>query len=235
MPPADAGSAPVAAADREPAPHTPPADAEVPPQAFTTAPPATPAPADGTPGPAFTTAPPPPRSGGGSAAGGGLRSGRCPCRPYSRTGRHAARGHARTPRAYAPAPPGPYAAPPVTPAESAAPAAELPALPPTYQAPDGYGFPPPAPAPAQPAPPHDPRSGGQWPQPRYQAGPATGGAPLGYTAAVELSSDRLLRAKQKPKPTRSGFRFGGKAAEAERLRKLELIRTPVMSCYRSSP
>ncbi|MFI5826600.1 SCO5717 family growth-regulating ATPase [Streptomyces sp. NPDC051578] len=154
------------------------------------------------------------------------------------------------PAPYAPAPPGPYA-PPAAPAEAGVPAAEapfaeagagLPPLPPAYQAQDGYGFPPPAPAPVQPAPqaqpqpqpqpPHDPRSGGQWPQPPYQAGPATGGAPLGYTAAVELSSDRLLRAKQKPKPTRSGFRFGGKAAEAERLRKLELIRTPVMSCYR---
>ncbi|MEU7555218.1 SCO5717 family growth-regulating ATPase [Streptomyces sp. NPDC044571] len=107
-----------------------------------------------------------------------------------------------------------------------------------------YAFPAPAPAPA-PAPPHvDPRTGAPWapapqpapgPQPhdpRYQPGPASGGAPLGYTAAVELSSDRLLRGKQKPKPQRSGFRFGGKAAEAERLRKLELIRTPVMSCYR---
>ncbi|MEU9181042.1 SCO5717 family growth-regulating ATPase [Streptomyces sp. NPDC048550] len=122
-----------------------------------------------------------------------------------------------------------------------------------------YAFPPaqlaPAPAPVppqhqQPQPqPHqqsqyDPRTGGaQWPagpqpgpqphDPRYQPGPAGGGgAPLGYTAAVELSSDRLLRGKQKPKPQRAGFRFGGKAAEAERLRKLELIRTPVMSCYR---
>ncbi|MFF3859043.1 SCO5717 family growth-regulating ATPase [Streptomyces sp. NPDC002209] len=117
-----------------------------------------------------------------------------------------------------------------------------------------YAFPPaqpaPAPAPApvppqhqQPQQPYDPRTGGApWsagpqpgPQPhdpRYQPGPAGGGAPLGYTAAVELSSDRLLRGKQKPKPQRAGFRFGGKAAEAERLRKLELIRTPVMSCYR---
>lgn len=96
--------------------------------------------------------------------------------------------------------------------------------------------------PQQPQPQYDPRSSGQWssgpqpgPQPhdpRYQPGPAGGGAPLGYTAAVELSSDRLLRGKQKPKPQRSGFRFGGKAAEAERLRKLDLIRTPVMSCYR---
>ncbi|MGW0900797.1 SCO5717 family growth-regulating ATPase, partial [Streptomyces goshikiensis] len=114
------------------------------------------------------------------------------------------------------------------------------------QPPHGYGFPPaPAPQPQaqpqpQPQPPYDPRANAQWPQaqaqaqydPRYPAGQATGGAPLGYTAAVELSSDRLLRGKQKSKPQRSAFRFGGKAAEAERLRKLEQIRTPVMSCYR---
>ncbi|MBP0936642.1 MinD/ParA family protein [Streptomyces sp. KCTC 0041BP] len=112
--------------------------------------------------------------------------------------------------------------------------------------PQGYGFPPaPAPQPqpqaqAQPQAPYDPRAQAQWQQPqaqaqydpRYPAGQATGGAPLGYTAAVELSSDRLLRGKQKSKPQRSPFRFGGKAAEAERLRKLEQIRTPVMSCYR---
>ncbi|MFB7465854.1 SCO5717 family growth-regulating ATPase [Streptomyces sp. NPDC056224] len=129
---------------------------------------------------------------------------------------------------------------------------------------DGYSFPPPAPAPQPmpaPQPPqHDPRSGAQWPagqhqpqpqpqhqppqpqpqpqphDPRYSAGQTTGGAPLGYTAAVELSSDRLLRNKQKPKTGNNNgggrFRFGGKAAEAERQRKLELIRTPVMSCYR---
>ncbi|WP_369777751.1 SCO5717 family growth-regulating ATPase [Streptomyces sp. R33] len=139
------------------------------------------------------------------------------------------------------------------------PPAPAPAQPqPDPQPPVGdYAFPPaqpaPAPAPApvpqqhqqhlQQQPQYDPGTGGaQWsagpqpgPQPhdpRYQPGPAGGGAPLGYTAAVELSSDRLLRGKQKPKPQRSGFRFGGKAAEAERLRKLELIRTPVMSCYR---
>ncbi|MBT2480955.1 AAA family ATPase [Streptomyces sp. ISL-94] len=78
----------------------------------------------------------------------------------------------------------------------------------------------------QPPQPHDPR---------YSAGQTAGGAPLGYTAAVELSSDRLLRNKQKPKNNNTPggrFRFGGKAAEAERQRKLELIRTPVMSCYR---
>ncbi|MCX5176468.1 SCO5717 family growth-regulating ATPase [Streptomyces virginiae] len=121
---------------------------------------------------------------------------------------------------------------------------------------------PPQPQQPQPAPPqpYDPRTAGQWsagpgqqqppqhqhqpapqaqPQPhdpRYSAGQTGGGAPLGYTAAVELSSDRLLRNKQKPKNNNNGvggrFRFGGKAAEAERQRKLELIRTPVMSCYR---
>ncbi|MER7828107.1 SCO5717 family growth-regulating ATPase [Streptomyces sp. NPDC096097] len=113
--------------------------------------------------------------------------------------------------------------------------------------------------------PYDPRTAGQWPtgpgqqqppqhqqphhqqqpapqpqpqphDPRYSAGQTGGGAPLGYTAAVELSSDRLLRNKQKPKNNNNGvggrFRFGGKAAEADRRRKLELIRTPVMSCYR---
>ncbi|MFE2480222.1 AAA family ATPase, partial [Streptomyces sp. NPDC059389] len=115
-----------------------------------------------------------------------------------------------------------------------------------------YAFPPAQSGPVPPQPqqpqPHqqpqyDPRANAQWPagpqpgpqphDPRYQPGPGTGGgAPLGYTAAVELSSDRLLRGKQKARPQRSGFRFGGKAAEAERLRKLELIRTPVMSCYR---
>ncbi|MFH8892580.1 SCO5717 family growth-regulating ATPase [Streptomyces sp. NPDC017949] len=116
------------------------------------------------------------------------------------------------------------------------------------QQPQGYGFPPGAPQPQ--AQPHaDPRaSAAQWspeaqqppqaqPQPQQaapyqQPGHGNGGAPLGYTAAVELSSDRLLRSKQKPKGGRSGFRFGGKAAEADRQRKLELIRTPVMSCYR---
>ncbi|QDQ14024.1 SCO5717 family growth-regulating ATPase [Streptomyces spectabilis] len=120
----------------------------------------------------------------------------------------------------------------------------------------GYGFPqttPPAPAPqplppaqplppvqaAQPQAPVDPRTGAAWPQPvqhdqRERTNP---GAPLGYTAAVELSSDRLLHnKKQKTKSSRpvggSRFRLGGKKEEAERQRKLELIRTPVLSCYR---
>ncbi|HBF81641.1 MAG TPA: hypothetical protein DD420_17390, partial [Streptomyces sp.] len=59
------------------------------------------------------------------------------------------------------------------------------------------------------------------------------GAPLGYTAAVELSSDRLVRGKQKAKSSRtpsgaSRFKLGGRKEEIERQRKLELIRTPVL-------
>jgi MinD-like ATPase involved in chromosome partitioning or flagellar assembly len=65
-----------------------------------------------------------------------------------------------------------------------------------------------------------------------------GAAPLGYTAAVELSSDRLLNNKKqkvksgRPTAASSRFKLGGKKEEAERQRKLELIRTPVLSCYR---
>ncbi|WP_380285194.1 MinD/ParA family protein [Kitasatospora purpeofusca] len=113
----------------------------------------------------------------------------------------------------------------------------------------------------QPVPPAaaDPRAGG-WPQPNaYQqptqpqpgppqwgqppAAPAAfqqagapqqtaHGAPLGYTAAVELSSDRLLRSQPKQQRQQPRFQFGGKAAAAEKSRKLEIIRTPVLSCYR---
>ncbi|MFD6434555.1 AAA family ATPase [Streptomyces venezuelae] len=95
------------------------------------------------------------------------------------------------------------------------------------------------PTPQHPQPPVDPRTGAAWPQAvqhdqRERTNP---GAPLGYTAAVELSSDRLLRNnKQKAKSSRpaggSRFKLGGKKEEAERQRKLELIRTPVLSCYR---
>ncbi|MBV2151724.1 AAA family ATPase, partial [Kitasatospora sp. SUK 42] len=58
------------------------------------------------------------------------------------------------------------------------------------------------------------------------------GAPLGYTAAVELSSDRLLRSQPKQQRQHPRFQFGGKAAAAEKARRLEIIRTPVLSCYR---
>ncbi|MFE7119869.1 SCO5717 family growth-regulating ATPase [Streptomyces sp. NPDC057654] len=119
-------------------------------------------------------------------------------------------------------------------------------------APGGYGYPqppagamPPAADPAQPGPgyegaqpgsPVDPRAGG-WPTVTpEQRQRSVHGAPLGYTAAVELSSDRLIRGKQKPKKQGSNaasrFKFGAKKEEAERQRKLELIRTPVLSCYR---
>ncbi|MEU6061650.1 SCO5717 family growth-regulating ATPase [Streptomyces sp. NPDC047097] len=126
--------------------------------------------------------------------------------------------------------------------------------------PGGYGFPPPGgpqpdgyhpaspqpgghhpdhpQAPAGPTPPVDPRAGAAWPTSvaHDQRERSVPGAPLGYTAAVELSSDRLLRnAKQKAKSSRtpsSRFKLGGKKEEAERQRKLDLIRTPVLSCYR---
>ncbi|WP_411770410.1 MinD/ParA family ATP-binding protein [Streptomyces gramineus] len=142
------------------------------------------------------------------------------------------------------------------------PAAQPPVAP---AGPAGYGFPQPAPqdpraaqpaqppapaphpqqpdpqAPQAPQPPVDPRIGAAWPQPmqhdqRQMTNP--GAAPLGYTAAVELSSDRLLNnKKQKAKSGRPGaapsrFKLGGKKEEAERQRKLDLIRTPVLSCYR---
>ncbi|MYU65943.1 nucleotide-binding protein, partial [Streptomyces sp. SID69] len=113
----------------------------------------------------------------------------------------------------------------------------------------GYGFPQqgqqpqplPQAQPDAPQPPVDPRAGAAWPQAiqhdqRQPTNP--GAAPLGYTAAVELSSDRLLNnRRQKAKSGRpaaggSRFKLGGKREEAERQRKLELIRTPVLSCYR---
>ncbi|MFE0644051.1 SCO5717 family growth-regulating ATPase [Streptomyces sp. NPDC058877] len=125
------------------------------------------------------------------------------------------------------------------------------------QAPAGYGYPHPGAVPPQvpqpgavppqvPQPPQDgqppvdPRTGAAWPSPvtHDQRERSVPGAPLGYNAAVELSSDRLLRNnKQKPKSSRnpgaaSRFKLGGRREEAERQRKLELIRTPVLSCYR---
>ncbi|MER6925875.1 MinD/ParA family protein, partial [Streptomyces spiralis] len=95
--------------------------------------------------------------------------------------------------------------------------------------------------PQPPQQPVDPRAGAGWPQPiqhdqRQPTNP--GAAPLGYTAAVELSSDRLLNNKRqkarsgRPAAAGSRFRIGGKKEEAERQRKLDLIRTPVLSCYR---
>ncbi|MEU6357778.1 AAA family ATPase, partial [Streptomyces sp. NPDC047072] len=87
----------------------------------------------------------------------------------------------------------------------------------------------------------DPRTGAAWPQAvQHDQRPQVGGAgaPLGYNAAVELTSDRLVNSKKqkakssRPAPGGSKFKIGGKKEEAERQRKLDLIRTPVLSCYR---
>ncbi|MEV7775591.1 MinD/ParA family protein [Kitasatospora sp. NPDC086791] len=124
--------------------------------------------------------------------------------------------------------------------------------------PQPAAYPPPAQPPAGPPLPGQPLPGRPVPPPQaQQPGPAqpwqqpqapqpqpaafqqaaapqqtANGAPLGYTAAVELSSDRLLRSQPKQQRQQPRFQFGGKAAAAEKARKLEIIRTPVMSCYR---
>lgn len=63
-------------------------------------------------------------------------------------------------------------------------------------------------------------------------------APLGHSAATELSSDQLLRGgRSKARSSRPGarpsrFRLGGAKEEAALQHKLEMIRTPVRGCYR---
>ncbi|MFJ4192275.1 MinD/ParA family protein [Kitasatospora sp. NPDC089509] len=104
---------------------------------------------------------------------------------------------------------------------------------PGYAGHPGYPGQPQQPGPAQPWPPQ----GAATPPPaafQQAAAPqqTAHGAPLGYTAAVELSSDRLLRSQPKQQRQQPRFQFGGKAAAAEKARKLEIIRTPVLSCYR---
>ncbi|MDH6144801.1 MinD-like ATPase involved in chromosome partitioning or flagellar assembly [Kitasatospora sp. GP30] len=102
----------------------------------------------------------------------------------------------------------------------------------------------PQPAPQQPAPaqpyqgqPHQgqqqamPQAPAAFQQPGQQQ-PVAQGAPLGFTAAVELNSDRLLRSQPKQQRQTPRLKFGGKAAAAERERRLGIIRTPVLSCYR---
>ncbi|RLU96599.1 topoisomerase II [Streptomyces griseocarneus] len=123
-------------------------------------------------------------------------------------------------------------APTPTPAPAPAPAPEgaAAALPPLADTPSWDG----APQGAAAGGPVDPRAGG-WPTVTpEQRQRSVHGAPLGFTASMELSSERLLRGKPKPKKQLAGGRFklGGKKEEAERQRKLELIRTPVLSCYR---
>ncbi|GAA1991745.1 MinD/ParA family ATP-binding protein [Kitasatospora viridis] len=95
----------------------------------------------------------------------------------------------------------------------------------------------PAPQAAQPAP--QPYPGQQQGVPQPPAAfqqpapqPQAQGAPLGYTAAVELNSERLLRSQPKQQRQTPRLKFGGKAAAAERERRLTVIRTPVLSCYR---
>ncbi|MEU4966136.1 SCO5717 family growth-regulating ATPase [Streptomyces smyrnaeus] len=130
-------------------------------------------------------------------------------------------------------PPAQLPAPAQQPAQAQQPQAQpqapgpAPAQQPPAQAQHAAQGPPPAPA-QQPLQPHpgavDPRRVDQ------------SGSPLGYTAAVELSSDRLINNKKKPRPQSgnksSRFKFGAKKEEAERQRKLDVIRTPVLSCYR---
>ncbi|MFE9250708.1 AAA family ATPase [Streptomyces sp. NPDC007088] len=132
-----------------------------------------------------------------------------------------------------PAPPQPgYGYPPAVPH----PALAAPLPPPSGPAPAATAWPPqsaaapvaaahPAPTPYVPAPQPPP-------------GPSQAQAPLGHSAATELSSERLLRgAPPKARSARPGsrpsrFRLGGAREDAETRRKLELIRTPVHSCYR---
>ncbi|MET7615148.1 MinD/ParA family protein, partial [Streptomyces seoulensis] len=149
--------------------------------------------------------------------------------------------------------------PPAPPAGYGFPQQGAPQQPPAAPTPPpGYGFPqqqtdspqpnPPAPQPGYGFPqgaegqaPVDPRAGAAWPQPvqhDHRQPTHPGAAPLGYTAAVELSSDRLLNNKRqktrsgRPSAAASRFKLGGKKEEAERQRKLDVIRTPVLSCYR---
>ncbi|MDF4253106.1 SCO5717 family growth-regulating ATPase [Streptomyces sp. WMMB303] len=137
--------------------------------------------------------------------------------------------------------PTPQQAPHPQPAPGQQPPAQAPhpqAPHPGHAQPPGQGQPPaqaPHPGQAQPAaqgqPPLQPHPGAVDPRRVDQSG-----SPLGYTAAVELSSDRLINNKKKPRPQSgnksSRFKLGGKKEEAERRRKLDVIRTPVLSCYR---
>ncbi|WP_327391486.1 AAA family ATPase (plasmid) [Streptomyces microflavus] len=117
------------------------------------------------------------------------------------------------------------------------PAAQAAALPPHGVPPSAathwpprYTAPPSGPPATHPAPgPHLPAS---------QSPTSPAQAALGHSAATELSSERLLRgAPPKPRSTRPGtrpsrFRPGSARESAELRRKVELIRTPVHSCYR---
>jgi MinD-like ATPase involved in chromosome partitioning or flagellar assembly len=55
---------------------------------------------------------------------------------------------------------------------------------------------------------------------------------LGRSAAVELSSDRLLRTQPGGRRGLSRLRIGGRGAEREREQKLAILRSPVMQCHK---
>jgi MinD-like ATPase involved in chromosome partitioning or flagellar assembly len=55
---------------------------------------------------------------------------------------------------------------------------------------------------------------------------------LGHSAAIELSSDRLLRDKHGVRRGLRRLRLGGRAAERARGEKRAVLRTPVMECYK---
>ncbi|MFB7370445.1 FhaA domain-containing protein [Streptomyces sp. NPDC056222] len=59
-----------------------------------------------------------------------------------------------------------------------------------------------------------------------------GGGSLGRSAAVELSSDRLLRTRTTERPSISRLRFAGRSVERERQQKLAILRTPVTQCHK---
>ncbi|MFF9868524.1 FhaA domain-containing protein [Streptomyces sp. NPDC013953] len=70
--------------------------------------------------------------------------------------------------------------------------------------------------------------------PALWPGPDRGGRIgfLGRSAAVELSSDRLLRTRPSGRRGLSRLRIGGRGAEREREQKLAILRTPVMKCHK---
>ncbi|WP_232542618.1 FhaA domain-containing protein [Streptomyces sp. QHH-9511] len=70
--------------------------------------------------------------------------------------------------------------------------------------------------------------------PAHWPGPDRGGrmGMLGRSAAIELSSDRLLRNQPGDRRGLSRLRIGGRKAEREREQKLAILRTPVMQCHK---
>ncbi|WP_031076574.1 FhaA domain-containing protein [Streptomyces sp. NRRL S-118] len=72
------------------------------------------------------------------------------------------------------------------------------------------------------------------PGPALWPGPDRGGRMglLGRSAAVELSSDRLLRTRPSGRRGLSRLRIGGRGAEREREQKLAILRTPVIRCHK---